>query len=207
MIEVVGAGWGRTGTFSLKSALERLGLGPCYHMFELFTHHPEHAASWRAAARGQDVDWTQLLAGYRSAVDWPACAFWPELVGEFGDAKVVLTVRPADDWYGSYRATISAGVPDDDPGDDDLAGSMVHHVVVRRSFGGSTDHADVLAAYAANVERVRSAVPADRLLEWSVRDGWRPLCRFLDVEVPDEPFPHVNTRDEFAQRARRRRGG
>lgn len=205
MIEVIGAGWGRTGTFSLKSALERLGFGPCYHMFDLVRHHPEHAADWLAAARHEPVDWDRVLDGYRSAVDWPVCAFWRELMDHAPDARIVLTTRPPEDWYGSFQATISAGIPLEDPGDDDAMDAMIHEVIVGKSFAGRTTRDEILSAYREHVDDVRAAVPVERLLEWSVADGWGSLCRFLGVEVPEEPFPHVNTRDEFVGRSRRRR--
>lgn len=198
-LEVVGAGWGRTGTLSTKVALDRLGFGPCYHMSEVFFAHPEHRHLWTAAARGEPVDWDALFAGYRSAVDWPACAFWPELCAAYPDAKVLLTARDPESWYDSYASTIAGGVPADAPGGDGID-AMVHAVLVERSFGGRAGPQEHLVdRYRRHVAEVTSTVPADRLLVWSVADGWDPLCRFLGVPVPDDPFPRVNDRAEFGR--------
>ncbi|MGH8933214.1 MAG: sulfotransferase family protein [Egibacteraceae bacterium] len=103
MLEVIGAGFGRTGTLSLKTALERLGFGQCYHGIELM-RHPEHLPLWEAAVAGEP-DWAQLFAGYRACVDWPGVHFWRELVDAYPDAKVVLTVRDPRRWYASARNT------------------------------------------------------------------------------------------------------
>src|ERR671916_717534 len=106
-IEVIGAGFGRTGTMSLKVALEELGFGPCYHMIELFGH-PEHVPIWEAASQGKSVDWEELFSGYRATTDWPACTFYKKLMDRYPDAKVILTVRDPDRWYDSTRNTIYA---------------------------------------------------------------------------------------------------
>ena len=104
-LDVIGAGFGRTGTMSLKVALEELGFGPCYHMSEVFAH-PEHVELWRAAAQGKEVDWEQIFGGYRATVDWPACSFYGELMEKYPDAKVILTVRDPQRWYESAYNTI-----------------------------------------------------------------------------------------------------
>jgi hypothetical protein len=109
-LRVLGTAWGRTGTLSAKVALERLGLGPCYHMLEVFRVHPEHKEAWIDAARGVSVNWEDLFAGYQSAVDWPACAFWPELIEEYPEMRVVQVLRDPQRWYESYDATIRAGI-------------------------------------------------------------------------------------------------
>jgi hypothetical protein len=104
-LEVIGAGFGRTGTKSLKAALEELGFDPCYHMSELFGH-PEHVELWEAAARGKSVDWNELLGGYRATTDWPACSFYEELMQSYPDAKVILTLRDPNRWYESTYNTV-----------------------------------------------------------------------------------------------------
>ena len=110
-LEVIGAGFGRTGTLSLKLALEQLGFAQCYHMFEVM-NHPEHVPLWRAAHRGEPTDWEALFAGYRAAVDWPSCNFWREQLDTWPDAKVILTQRDPERWYTSVMNTIwqSAGL-------------------------------------------------------------------------------------------------
>jgi hypothetical protein len=204
-LRVVGAGWGRTGTLSTKLALDHLGFGPCYHMSEVFWTHPEHRRTWIAAARGDAVDWDGLYAGYRAAVDWPTCAFWRELTAAYPDAKVILTERDPERWYESYEATIRAGMPPVDreeppDRDDDSVAAMMRTVIVERSFGGRLEpKAHLLDRYRRHVDEVTSTVPADRLLVWSVAEGWGPLCDFLGVAPPGEPFPRVNSRAEFGR--------
>ena len=104
-LSVIGAGFGRTGTESMKLALETLGMGPCHHMKEVLAN-PEQVALWRSAAQGDLPDWEDAFAGYSSAVDWPAAYFWRELSEYYPDAKILLTVRSADSWYASMANTI-----------------------------------------------------------------------------------------------------
>src|SRR5918997_5491542 len=104
-MRVIGAGFGRTGTTSLKAALEVLGFGPSYTLGEAFAH-PEHVGLWEAARRGEKLDWERFRSGYDVAVDWPACAFYEELLEAFPEAPVILTVRDPAAWYESTRSTI-----------------------------------------------------------------------------------------------------
>lgn len=197
-LRVVGAGVGRTGTLSLKVALERLLGAPCYHMAEVFAH-PEHVPLWHAAARGEMPDWHALFAGYAAAVDWPACAFWPELAAAFPDALVLLSVRDAQSWWESASETIL-------PGAQQQAGSpwhaMVEAMMEARFTGATHDRNAAIAAFERHNARVRAEVPRERLLEWRAPEGWGPLCAALGVAVPDEPFPRVNTREQFIGRLR-----
>ena len=205
-IEVIGAGFGRTGTLSLKTALETLGFGPCYHMYEML-QHVDHATSWRRAAEGEVDGLHTALASYRSTVDWPGCAFWRELVAEFPSAPVVLSVRPSARWYASFRETVGAVLaagqvedPSTVPPEFSDVVAVRDGIVRDRSFGPQfdlEDEAAVMAAYHAHNQAVRTELPADRLLEFDVAEGWAPLCRFLDVPVPDVPFPRANDRDQF----------
>ena len=197
-LEVVGAGFGRTGTFSLKLALERLGLGPCYHMFEV-GRNPGHRDLWMAMAEGADHDWEEILAGYRSAVDWPAAAFYAPLMERYPEAKVVLTVRDPEAWYESARATI---VPDPERLGEDTS-PMTRRVIWDGVFDGRVhDREHALAVFRRHVAEVRARVPRERLLVYDVREGWEPLCAFLGVPVPAEPYPHRNTTEEFHARER-----
>lgn len=104
-LEVIGAGFGRTGTMSLKLALEQLGFGPCYHMTEI-VKNPGHMRLWRIAHSGQPVDWAELFSRYRAAVDWPVCHYYCDLMSEFPDAKVILTLRDSRQWYESMTNTL-----------------------------------------------------------------------------------------------------
>jgi hypothetical protein len=210
-LRVIGAGFGRIGTLSLKLALEQLGFGPCYHMAEV-RGHPGHIALWRRAWGGEDV-WPQLFDGYAAAVDWPAAAFWQPLMAYYPDAKVVLSLRDGESWFKSATDTIFRGVREglanaasgEGPADEHLA--MVKEIIVDGTFAGDlTDAAAAVATYEANVAAARKAVPASRLIEAHARDGWAPLCAGLGVAVPDAPYPKVNTTAEFAARWGRRRG-
>ena len=103
-LDVIGPGFGRTGTASLKRALEILGLGPCHHMEECFAH-PEQAAYWQDLLAGKSVDWDRVFAGFKSQVDWPGAHYWRELIAAYPDAKVVLSVRPEESWWKSCMTT------------------------------------------------------------------------------------------------------
>jgi hypothetical protein len=200
-LRLVGAGVGRTGTHSLKLALETLLGAPCYHMLEVF-QHLEHVPSWHAAARGEPVDWDRLLTGYTATVDWPAAAFWPELSAAYPDAVVLLSVREsADAWWRSASATIfDVDRRGSQPGSD-LAPweAMAREVTSRRFAADVTDEQGAKAAYERHNAEVRSTVPSDRLVEWRPGDGWEPLCGALGLPVPDLPFPHVNTTAQFRE--------
>ncbi len=202
---VIGAGFGRTGTTSLKAALEQLGLGPCHHMSELF-RHPEQIPVWEEATDGGNVDWEHLLAGYRSITDWPGCHFWRELTARYPAAKVILTVRDPKSWYRSASETIFRALREK-PKDHPTAQAqwrLMRKMILQQTFGGSTaDEAlaiGVLEMHNAEVER---AIPADRLLVYEVSQGWAPLCQFLGVPTPDAPFPKVNTTVDFVDRLTR----
>lgn len=199
-LDVIGVGFGRTGTASLKLALEQLGFGPCHHMLELF-QRPGEAARWQARARGEAVSWDELLGGFRSAVDWPSVHFWRELVRDFPAAKIILTVRDPDAWYDSISNTIFKALEQPLPQHDDAARGqrvMAKDIIVERAFDNRLqDKAHVLARYASHNAEVQRSVPAERLLTYDVGQGWAPLCRFLGVPVPATPFPAANRRDEF----------
>jgi hypothetical protein len=201
-LRVIGAGVGRTGTLSLKLALERLLGGPCHHMLEIFGH-PEQIAGWHAAARGEATDWPGLLAGYRAAVDWPAAEFWPELMEAFPDAIVLLSLRDADAWWESAEATIwkaMRGPLPPEPAHLVRWRAMVEDLMQLR-FGAWPDDRDAtIAAFHRHNDRVRAGVPATRLVEWRAGDGWEPICAALGLAVPDETFPHRNSRTEFSAR-------
>lgn len=198
-LDVIGAGFGRTGTLSLKLALEKIGFGPCYHMMEVFKH-PHFAASWKKAAYNEPLDWDQVFDGYRATVDWPGCSYWKELSTTYPAARVILSVRDPVRWYESTQNTIfSADMMKraaEAPPDENRAGMMKK--ILGDTFGGrfaDRDHA--IAVFNNHVAAVKSAIPSDRLLVFEVADGWEPLCSFLDVDVPDEPFPRTNSTEEF----------
>ena len=199
-LRVIGAGVGRTGTMSLKGALEQLLGGPCYHMMEVFMH-PEHVALWGAAGRGEDVDWSALLAGYVATTDFPACLFWRELLERNPDAIVLLSTRAdTQTWWESASQTIFS------PEIEAAAASMpewfgMWRAVARARFAEDVrDEAATKAAYERHNAEVRASVPASQLVDWQPRDGWGPICTRLGMPVPDEAFPHTNTRAEMRAR-------
>lgn len=192
----------------MKAALEQLGFGPCYHMSEFFKH-PEHAATWRAAAQGQPVDWRTFFHDYQSAVDEPSSAFYKAQMQSFPDAKVILTVRDPERWYDSCLETI---YPLSQTFPISLVGRFLPHVgpffsvidklvwkgVFNRRF---LDRAFTIAMFNRRNEEVKRYVPPERLLIFEVKQGWEPLCRFLGVPVPQGvPFPHLNDTAEFRER-------
>ena len=191
-LSVIGAGFGRTGTESMKLALEILGLGPCHHMKEVMAN-PEQIRLWRSIAADDEPNWDQAFAGYNAAVDWPSAYFWRELGEVFPDAKILLTVRSPESWYASMEKTIFRSLKES----TDRA-SVGVKLIAERVFGGRLDDRDhAISMYENNTAEVQAAFGPDRLLTYNVGDGWESLCRFLDKPVPDSPFPRSNSAEEF----------
>src|SRR5436190_13180988 len=199
-LRVVGAGLGRTGTHSLKLALEQLLGGPCYHMSELIEREGDTAV-WARAVDGRDVDWVAFLSEFSATVDWPACAFWEEIAAAHPGAVVVLSVRESPEaWVKSVERTIAQAIQKPVPPEDEAwveRRRMVLAMVESTFTPDWRDRDAAKAAYIRHNERVRAAVPADRLVEYRAGDGWEPLCAALGVEIPAEPFPHTNTTADF----------
>ena len=205
-MKVIGAGFGRTGTMSLKAALERLGFGPCFHMIDLI-RDPTPLPYWQAAADGEKVDWAEALDGWESTIDWPGCTFWEEMAEIWPDAPVLLSVRDPDAWYRStYNSIHEAkemalrgelqGNTEEPP--DPAVMQMINGLIWKGTFKGRfTDKEFALEVFRRHNEDVKSKVPADRLLVYEIKQGWGPLCDFLGVEVPDEPMPHLNDTESF----------
>jgi hypothetical protein len=211
-LKVIGAGFGRTGTLSLKFALEKLGFDKCYHMMEI-PLVPEHIPLWRAAAAGQSVDWESLFEGYQAAVDWPSCNFWRQQLQVFPEAKVILTRRDPEQWYSSVMHTIWLS---SEQGRMDLADAemtelvehegrdrikMVYEVIWDGVFGlRMEDKKHVMQCFERHNQSVINSVPAEQLLVIEPGDGWSPLCEFLEVEVPDAEYPRINSKGDFQKR-------
>lgn len=212
-MKVIGAGLGRTGTDSVKAALELLGFGPCHHMKEMFAN-PSSIRGWLRAAQEGRPDFVQLLGGFESTVDWPSVFFWRQLVEAYPTAKVLLTVRDPQSWYNSVAETLYCSryeTIDAAPSairEQFLATPalrdqprLVERTIWQGTFHGRfADRAYAIDVYRAHVAAVRDRVPAGRLLEFDVADGWGPLCAFLGVGVPDESFPRLNTSAAYRQR-------
>jgi hypothetical protein len=197
-LQVVGAGIGRTGTHSLKLALEQLLGKPCYHMLEVF-EHLDHVPVWHAALRGDQVDWEPVLANYAATVDWPAGGCWRPLAAANPDAVVLLSTRDdAESWWRSIDPTIFTAMRRGEAPDPAMAewGAMVEDML--NGFDPHwSEHDAAVAAYERHNAAVRAEIPPSRLIEWRPQDGWEPICRALDLPVPDAPFPHVNTTADF----------
>ncbi len=215
-LQVIGVGFGLTGTLSLKLALERLGFAPCEHMTNLFAD-PERVTRWLEAAPHKEtlepIDWEGLFGDYRATVDWPGVLFWREWVAAFPDAKVVLTVRDPDRWYASAGDTIMR--LNEPRAADGSALPLAPEVVARRRLldplleavlfqgtfqGRAADHDFATGVFSQHIADVQAEVPTRRLLVYEVGEGWEPLCRFLEVPVPEEPFPRVNDLAAFRER-------
>jgi hypothetical protein len=201
-LRVVGAGLGRTGTASLKVALEQLLGAPCYHMLEVF-HRPDDVRFWTEAGhRRTTPDWNAFFSGYAAAVDWPPAPFWEEIAEANPDAIILLSTRDAQKWWESASQTIfvpGSGPPV--PGFKEMLDALMgeHRFVKDR-----TNKDEVIAAFERHNANVRAKAPKHRLVEWTASDGWDPICKALDLPVPSTPFPKTNTREEFVARAKAR---
>ncbi|MFK7915577.1 MAG: sulfotransferase family protein [Pseudomonadales bacterium] len=199
-MKIIGAGFGRTGTLSLKFALDLLGQGPCYHMMEVYKN-PGHLEQWLAAQRGAEMNWGALFADYPAAVDWPSSNFWQSQLDAFPDAKVILSLRDGAAWHRSVMNTIypmsMAGLESDDPARAQHA-AMATELIWDGVFGGRTaDAAHAIAVFDAHNRAVIDAVPAEQLLQYQPGDGWQPLCDFLGCPIPEQDYPSVNSTEEF----------
>jgi len=198
-MQIIGAGFGRTGTMSLTSALRQLGFDPCYHMLEVFKH-PSHIKRWQAAADGEEMDWQDFLGGYKAGLDYPLSAFYKELMAVFPEAKVILTVRDPQRWYESTLETIYQGtaVPGWILSTVPLfrhMNRMVQSSIWERFFDDRFEDRDyAISVFNEHIAEVKRTVPKDKLLVFAVRDGWQPLCDFLGLPIPEGDFPHVNDR-------------
>lgn len=193
-LKVIGAGFGRTGTASLKMALEKLLGGSCYHMSEVLGK-PGQVDLWLDVAAGKP-DWQAIFGDYAATVDFPACTYWRELAAEYPDAKIILSVRDTERWFNSTQNTIfSKRMQEYQAGTK--WGRMTKATIDDHVGGDLNDKTAVIAAYEAHIEAVKAAFGPDRLLVFDPGQGWEPLCAFLDVPVPDEPYPNINSSAEF----------
>ncbi len=208
-LEIIGAGFGRTGTLSLKFALEELGFNKCYHMTEI-PRVAHHIGSWRQAAAGKNVDWHFLFQGYKAAVDWPSCNYWRDQLRAFPEAKIILTKRDADSWYESVMNTIwPASVKGRElarsNGNFDKVSqdrsSMVFEVIWDGIFDGRMSEKEfVIGKYEKHNQAVIDEVPSSKLLIYEPGEGWEPLCQFLECSQPSTDYPNVNSTEEFSSR-------
>jgi hypothetical protein len=204
-MKLIGAGFGRTGTMSLKAALEQIDHGPCFHMIDLIKGAMP-LEPWKAAAEGKDVDFEAALEGWESTIDWPACTYWERLIEIWPDEKVLLTVRDPDTWYESCLNSIHEAAErgrrgelggDHPPPPEVMA--VINGMIWDGTFKGrfEEDREFAIDVFNRHNEAVKAKVPPDRLLVYEVKEGWGPLCEFLGVEEPGGPFPHLNDTASF----------
>lgn len=208
-MKILGAGLGRTGTYSLKLALELLDYGKCYHMFELLKQRSD-ITYWEQLENNEDVDYESLFEGYQSTVDYPSCCYIEQLIKVYPDAKVILTTRNFESWHSSALKTIltinptiiqMVGIILKQPfskkaRDLRRIGDYINKIIDRRML--NINEARVL--YEEHNQRIKDLVPADNLLIYDVLEGWEPLCRFLNRDIPVVDFPHENRRSVFSSK-------
>lgn len=197
-INIIGVGVGRTGTFSLRLALNQLGKGPCHHMEEVVINMDAQLPLWSEAVEG-NANWDAIYEGYSSAVDWPTAGFYRELVKEYPTAKFILTERSPESWAESFGSTIYTLIEARDKAPEKMHDwlNMVNKVLTKTGFPDGMDKDALINGFIAHGKAVREAIPAEQLLVFQVKEGWEPLCNFLDVPVPTEAFPRTNNREEF----------
>ncbi len=191
-LQIIGAGFGRTGTESMKRALEILGYDPCYHMYEVIPH-PQRYKIWQEIYDGVRVpDWDAVFDGFHATVDWPAARYWRELAAHYPEAKILLTVRSSESWYASMDKTVLTFLRN-------LEKTEGLGPRLRRDIfeGNVHDKDHVIAIYERNIAQVQAAFGADRLLTYELGSGWDPLCRYLGKPVPDVDFPNRNKSATF----------
>lgn len=205
-LHVIGAGVGRTGTYSLKLAIDQLGLGRCHHMEEVILNMPAQVPHWAAAVSGHP-DWEAIYKGYESAVAWPTAGFFRELHSAYPSAKFVLTLRNPESWAESFSETIYKLVAGRDHAPTEMHAwlDMAINVIAKTGFPLGLDKAGLTKAFIAHTDAAKAAIPAHQLLLYQVKDGWDPLCAFLGLPVPADPFPRTNDRGEFWERVSRKK--
>jgi len=200
-MQIIGTGVGRTGTYSLKLAINQLGLGPCHHMEEVIHNMPAHVPLWSDALNGA-ADWQSIYDGYSSAVDWPTAGFFHELFEAYPSAKFVLTLRSPETWADSFGGTIYRLLAGRDQAPPEMHDwlEMAAGVIAKTGFPEGLDRDGLIQAFVAHNDAVKATIPHDQLLVFEVKQGWGPLSKFLGVHAPDEPFPRSNHREEFWDR-------
>jgi hypothetical protein len=195
-IDVIGPGFGRTGTTSGKAALELLGFGPCYHRQEVYEQG--HIAAWEAVIAGAPLDCDRMFTGFRSTLDWPACSYWKQIKRANPNAKVLLTRRDPDAWFDSMERTIFPALRAEHPDPERTRWrASTRKLIFEETFSNRFDRPHVIAVLRAHERDVIASVSRDELLVFDAADGWVPLCQFLGVDVHDLPFPHASSTVEF----------
>ena len=197
-LDIIGVGVGRTGTYSLKLAINQLGLGPCFHMEEVLKNMAAQVPLWAEALEGR-ADWEAIYKGFPSAVDWPTAGFFRELLKNYPSAKFVLTERSPESWADSFGSTIYKLVAGKDKAPPEMRAwlDMAEAVIAWTGFPAGLDREGLMKAFVAHNAAVRECIPSSQLLVFQVKQGWEPLCGFLGTPIPAEEFPRSNDREEF----------
>jgi len=210
-MKLIGVGFGRTGTMSIKTALEDEGQGPCFHMIDLI-RNPDIVDPWHDAAVKGEKDWDKMFAGYNATIDWPGCTFWKELIEVYPEAPVLLNIRDFDPWYKSLHNTVYAlrlasekgeltpdpNRPPPSPKLWEVIGTLLYKVDFQGNF---EDESWMREMYANRIEEIKDTVPSERLTVWKLEDnpGWGPIADALGIETPNAPFPHLHDTDNFRE--------
>ncbi|MGB5172541.1 MAG: sulfotransferase family protein [Eudoraea sp.] len=197
-ISIIGAGVGRTGTYSLRLAINQLGFGPCHHMEEVLKNMDIQVPLWSEALK-ENANWGAIYDGFNSAVDWPTAGFFRELIKEYPTAKFILTERNPENWADSFGSTIYKLLGGRDKAPEKMQDwlKMANEVITKTGFPEGLDREGLMNGFIAHNKAVREVIPEEQLLVFQVKEGWEPLCKFLKVPVPNEPFPRTNNREEF----------
>lgn len=195
-LKIIGAGFGRTGTSSTKRALEQLGLNPCYHMVELMRNQ-HHLPHWQALYNGMDMNLEDIFGNYQASLDWPACRFWEVTARAYPHAYILLTTRDPQKWHESFMATLYPAMTNPNAPESPLL-TLARRIVLEDTFHGRADDADyAISVFSKHLDYVQQTAPKDRLIVYDVVEGWPPLCEILGCDIPLEPFPHSNTREDY----------
>jgi hypothetical protein len=197
-INIIGVGVGRTGTYSLRLGINQLGFGPCHHMEEVLKNMDVQVSLWSEAVKG-NANWDAIYDGYNSAVDWPTAGFYRELIKKYPTAKFILTERSPESWAESFGSTIYKLVEGRNEAPEKMHKwlNMVNEVLTKTGFPDGLDKDGLIKGFIAHGKAVREVIPEEQLLVFQVKEGWEPLCNFLNVSVPKDPFPRTNNREEF----------
>ena len=197
-LKVIGLGLGRTGTYSLKTALEELELGPCHHMERVAQNMSVQLPLWNEVLNNP----TNFEAAYedmQSAVDWPTAAFYKELYKHYPNAKFILTHRSKESWAESFGSTIYKLLAERENAPTPVQEwlNMVVKVIEKSGFTMDLDFEELAERYKVHNKAVLDLIPPEQLLVYQVKEGWEPLCKFLNLKTPITEFPRTNNREEF----------
>jgi len=211
-IKIIGAGFPRTGTMTLKTALEILGFNKTYHYKDLIADSKK-LRFWLELENTGQTDFDALFKGFEATVDFPGYPYYKILLKKYPDAKVILTKRDFEKWYESTYKTIwkSARKPIIDRlklfirklFNKNLRAifkciKFMRRVYLKDQFNNNfSSKAHAKNIFFKHIEEVITYVPKKQLLVYDVSEGWEPLCHFLEIPIPNQAFPHLNKKEHF----------